>query len=320
VAATILVAEDSVVIRAVLRRYLEIEGYRVVEAADGQAAIDRCHDDPPDTVLLDIEMPGMNGHQVLAYLKADEGLKDIPVVFLTGKTGTDDIVAGLRAGAHDYLKKPFETAELIARVGAAVRTKLLQDELRDQSAEFARMSRIDTLTGLYNRRYLEERLRQTDSAAMRYHRQVSVVMVDIDHFKRVNDTEGHQGGDDVLREFTRRLQAEMRGEDVAGRWGGEEFLVILAETDIQGATTLAERIRASVASKPFTHEQRQFVVTMSAGCAAGPPGDTDELVRRADVALYRAKTEGRNRVLAAPPPDEAAASSSARSVPMIQEP
>jgi two-component system cell cycle response regulator len=319
-AATILVAEDSVVIRAVLRRYLEVEGYRVVEAADGQAAINRCHEDPPDTVLLDIEMPGMNGHEVLAYLKADEELRGIPVVFLTGKTGTNDIVAGLRAGAQDYLKKPFEVAELIARVGAAVRTKSLQDELRDQGAEFDRMSRIDALTGLYNRRHLEERLREADSAALRYNRCLSVVMVDIDYFKRVNDTEGHQGGDAVLVEFTRRLQAEVRGEDVAGRWGGEEFLVILAETEIEGATRLAERIRESVASAPFTHGPRQFVVTISAGCAAGPPGDTDELVRRADTALYRAKAEGRNRVVAAPAPTNEAASSPDPPMPILQQP
>jgi diguanylate cyclase (GGDEF)-like protein len=318
-AATVLVAEDSMVIRAVLRRSLEEEGYRVVEASDGQAAIDRCHEDRPDTVLLDIEMPGLNGHEVLAYLQADEELRRIPVVFLTGKTGTDDIVAGLRSGAHDYLKKPFEAAELIARVGAAVRTKLLQDELRDQSAEFARMSRIDALTGLYNRRHLEERLREADSAAVRHSRDLCVVMVDIDHFKQVNDTEGHQGGDDVLREFTRRLQAEVRGEDVAGRWGGEEFLVILPETDIAGAATLAERIRASVAAEPFTHGTRRFAVTMSAGCAAGPAGDTDELIRRADAALYRAKGEGRNRVLAAPAPDEAALSPNP-SMPIVQEP
>jgi two-component system cell cycle response regulator len=319
-AATILVAEDSVVIRAVLRRYLEVEGYRVVEAADGQTAIDRCHEDPPDTVLLDIEMPGLNGHEVLAHLKADEELRSIPVVFLTGKTGTDDIVAGLRSGAQDYLKKPFETAELIARVGAAVRTKLLQDKLRDQSAEFERVSRTDALTGLYNRRHLEERLREADSAAVRHSRQLSVVMVDIDHFKRVNDTEGHQGGDDVLREFTRRLQAEVRGEDVAGRWGGEEFLVILPETDIEGAMTLAERIRASVANEAFAHGEHRFVVTMSAGCASGLPGDIDELVRRADTALYRAKAEGRNGVLAAPSQDGETVSSPDPSLPILQEP
>jgi diguanylate cyclase (GGDEF)-like protein len=249
-------------------------------------------------------MPGLNGHQVLAHLKADDELKDIPVVFLTGMTGTDDIVAGLRAGAHDYLKKPFETAELIARVGAAVRTKRLQDQLRKRIAEFDRMSRTDALTGLYNRRHLQERFRQADSAALRHDQQLAVIMMDIDHFKRVNDTEGHQGGDDVLREFARRLQGEVREEDVVGRWGGEEFLVILAETDLDGVSASAERIRVAVAGEPFELGDHQIAVTMSAGCAAGPAGDPDDLVRRADVALYQAKAAGRNRIVAdVPRPD-----------------
>jgi two-component system cell cycle response regulator len=299
VAATILIAEDSLVIRAVVRRHLEDEGYLVVEAVDGQAAIDQCHKSPPDTVLLDIEMPGLNGHEVLAHLKASEELKDIPVVFLTGRTGTEDIVAGLRSGAHDYLKKPFETAELIARVGAAVRTKKLQDELRYRSAEFDRMSRTDALTGLYNRRHLEERLHEVNSSALRHDYLLALIMVDIDFFKRINDTEGHHGGDDVLREFTRRLQAEMRDEDIVGRWGGEEFLVILADTDTEGVRTLAERIREAVAAEPFDVGGHTCVVTMSAGYAAGPAGDTDGLLRQADVALYEAKAAGRNRVMAA---------------------
>src|ERR1700722_3723240 len=297
--ATVLVAEDSLVIRAVLRRYLEREGYSVIEAVDGQAAIERCHASPPDTVLLDIDMPGLNGHEVLAHLKSDRELKDIPVVFLTGKTGTDDIVAALRSGAQDYLKKPFETAELIARVGAAVRTKQLQDQLRERSAELDRMSRTDALTGLYTRRHLEERLREVDSAAVRYNQAVAVVMLDIDHFKRINDGEGHQGGDDVLREITRRFTQEVRGEDVVGRWGGEEFLVIVAHSDILGVHPLAERIRLAVADQPFVLRDHQRRVTISAGCAAGPPGDTEELIRRADAALYRAKDSGRNRVMVA---------------------
>jgi two-component system cell cycle response regulator len=301
VTASILVAEDSLVIRAVLRRHLENEGYSVVEASDGQAAIDRCHEAAPDAILLDIEMPGLNGHQVLAYLKSDDGLQDIPVVFLTGRTGTDDIVAGLRSGAHDYLKKPFETAELIARVGAAVRTKRLQDKLREQSAEFDRMSRTDALTGLYNRRHLQERLRQACSAALRRGHAVGVVMVDIDHFKWVNDSEGHQGGDDVLREVTRRMQGEVRDEDVIGRWGGEEFLVILPETEPGGAGVLAERVRKAIADEPFDRGDHQLAVTISAGCAAEPIGDTDDLIKRADAALYQAKAAGRNQVMTAVP-------------------
>jgi two-component system, cell cycle response regulator len=299
--ATVLVAEDSLVIRAVLRRYLEREGYSVIEAVDGQAAIERCHATPPDTILLDIDMPGLNGHEVLAHLKSDRELRDIPVVFLTGKTGTEDIVAALRSGAQDYLKKPFETAELIARVGAAVRTKQLQDELRDRSAQLDRMSRTDALTGLYNRRHLEERLREVYSASVRHNEALAVVMLDIDNFKQINDAEGHHGGDDVLREITRRFNQEVRGEDVVGRWGGEEFLIIVGHTDVEGANRLAERVRLAVGDKPFLLGDHQRMVTISAGCAAGPPGDTDELIRRADDALYQAKNAGRNQVVVAAP-------------------
>jgi diguanylate cyclase (GGDEF)-like protein len=301
--ATILVAEDSLVIRAVLRRYLEDEGYSVVEAVDGQAALAQCQQSRPDVILLDIEMPGINGHQVLAHLKADDDLKDIPVVFLTGKTDTADIVAGLRGGAHDYLKKPFETPELIARVGAAMRTKNLQDQLRDRSAQFDQMSRTDALTGLYNRRHLEERLRQINSAAVRHSRALALIMIDIDHFKQVNDIEGHQGGDTILQEFSRRLRRQVRDEDVVGRWGGEEFLVVLAETDTAGvsAFALAERIRHAVEGDPFEYGDHQVAVTVSAGYACGAAGDTDDLLRRADAALYVSKANGRNRTTAAPP-------------------
>jgi diguanylate cyclase (GGDEF)-like protein len=247
-------------------------------------------------------MPGLNGHQVLAHLKGDSQLKDIPVVFLTGRTGTEDIVSGLRAGAHDYLKKPFEPAELTARVGAAVRTKVLQDRLRTQSAEFDRMSRTDALTGLYNRRHLVEQVRQLGSGSLRHGHSLSVVMLDIDYFKHVNDSVGHDGGDEVLREFARRLLASKRDEDVAGRWGGEEFLLVIPHSDSAGAMAVGERIRSSVAAEPFELADRQLQVTVSGGCATGIGDDTDRLILQADAALYEAKAAGRNQILAAPSP------------------
>ena len=156
--ATVLIADDSLVVRAVVRGGLEDEGYRVMEAVDGLAAIEHCRHDSPDIILLDIEMPELDGYQVLAALKSDAELKDIPVVFLTSRSGIDDVVAGLRGGAHDYLKKPFENIELLARVGSAVHVKKLQDELRQRNADLDRMSRTDALTGLYNRRHLDEEL------------------------------------------------------------------------------------------------------------------------------------------------------------------
>ncbi len=263
--ATVLIADDSLVVRAVVRARLEDEGYDVVEAADGDAAVATCVQSPPDVVLLDVEMPGLDGHQVLARLKREEALTDIPVVFLTGRTSMDDMVAGLRAGAHDYLNKPFEA-------------------------------------GLYNRRHLEDQLAREHSTARRTQRDLGVLLLDIDHFKRVNDTYGHAAGDHVLCEFAERMTRHLRAGDVAGRWGGEEFLVILPGTDLDGALHVAERIRASVDATPFDTSETSgpaISVTVSGGCVVGPADTPDDLVSAADDGLYAAKDAGRNRIIVA---------------------
>ena len=208
--AAVLIADDSLVIRAVVRGGLEDEGYRVTEAIDGLAALEQCRRDPPDVILLDVEMPGIDGFQVLRALKSDAELKDIPVVFLTSRSDIDDVVAGLRGGAHDYLKKPFEHVELLARVGSAVHVKKLQDQLRQRNVELDRMSRTDALTGLYNRRHLDEELVRQQSDANRHHDPLCVLLLDIDHFKKINDTFGHPAGDLVLCAFADRLRAELR--------------------------------------------------------------------------------------------------------------
>lgn len=296
---TILVADDSMVVRAVLRRQLETDGHTVVEAVNGEEAIDACREYHPDVILLDVEMPVLDGHATLARLKADPQLKDIPVVFLTGRVDTADVVNGLRLGAHDYLRKPFEANELMARVSAALRTKWLQDELRARNAELDRVSRIDMLTNIYNRRHLDEHLRAVISAARRHDRTVGVLIVDIDHFKNVNDEHGHLAGDAVLREVAARLQQAMRTEDALGRWGGEEFLAVLTDTPPEGVRVMAERLRQVVAAAPFTLDDgSQIRVTVSVGHTNGTE-DAEVLVHRADDALYVAKAEGRNRVASA---------------------
>ncbi len=298
---TILIADDSLLIRAVVRSKLEEEGYLVIEAEDGFSAVEQCRAQRPDVVLLEIVMPGLDGHQVLAELKGDADLENIPVVFLTSRTGMDDILAGLRGGAHDYLKKPFEPAELLARVGSAVHVKQLQDQLLERNTELDRTSRTDALTGLYNRRHLDDELRRQGSTAQRHDEQLSLILFDIDHFKHVNDTYGHPTGDLVLQEFARRLTRELRAADVAGRWGGEEFLLILPRTDLGGAMEVAERIRIATAAHPISAAGHEVSVTVSAGVAVGP-AEPDELVRRVDTALYRAKATGRNRTVASTPP------------------
>lgn len=294
---TILVAEDSLVIRVALRRQLSAQGYEVVEAEDGAEALARCREVRPDVLLLDVEMPRLDGHQVLAMVKEDPELRDIPVVFLSARAKTDDVAEALRLGAHDYLRKPFEPSELIARVRAALRLRAVQDELRRRNAELERMSRTDSLTAIYNRRHMDELLHKMLSAARRHDQSLAVVMIDIDHFKQVNDTKGHAAGDRVLQVVAQRLTSVLRAEDELGRWGGEEFITLLPVTDLGGATTVAERMRRAVASEPVSlGNHGTLSVTVSLGCAASVEGDPEALVRQADDCLYAAKNAGRNRV------------------------
>jgi two-component system, cell cycle response regulator len=296
----VLLVEDSAAIRALVRRMLVAGGHTVVEAARGADALALCREQQPDVVLLDVEMPGMSGWDVLAAMKADPGLRDVPVVFLTGRSDTADMVDGLRLGAHDYLRKPCEPTELLARVQAAARVKRLQDELRQRNEELDLVSRTDALTGLRNRRHVEEYLTKLVSLARRNVEPIAVLIVDIDHFKSVNDGHGHDAGDAVLREVAGRMVDSVRLEDMVGRWGGEEFLVVLPNTAAQGAAELAERLRQVVAGEPCRLPGGGAVpVTISLGCAASVIDDAATLARSADAAMYEAKESGRNRVVVA---------------------
>ncbi|MDQ1372804.1 MAG: two-component system, cell cycle response regulator, partial [Actinomycetota bacterium] len=293
---------DSLVIRSVLRKQLQEQGHVVIEAIDGEDALRASREEGPDVILLDVEMPKIDGHRVLAELRSHAATEHIPVVFLTGRVTTDDVVEGLRLGAHDYLRKPFEPAELLARVSAALRVKRLQDELRIRNSELEAASRTDALTGLPNRRHMQEQLTSAASAAVRHDHSIAVLMVDVDHFKSVNDRLGHAGGDHVLRRIALCLATACRAEDVAGRWGGEEFLVVSPATDIEGASALAERIRASAAAEMISIDgEEQLAVTVSVGVAVGSD-DIDAIVRDADTALYEAKAAGRNQVVSAKVP------------------
>jgi diguanylate cyclase (GGDEF)-like protein len=295
---TVLIADDSLVVRAVVRSGLEDEGYRVVEAVDGRTALELCRQQPPDVILLDIEMPGLDGYQVLAELKSDDDVMDIPVVFLTSRSGVDDIVAGLRAGAHDYLKKPFESAELLARVGAAIHVKNLQDQLQQRNAELDRTSRTDQLTGLFNRRHLDEELMRRNRDSLRHNDPMCLLLLDIDHFKRINDSYGHPIGDLVLHAFAERINAGVRAGDIAGRWGGEEFLIILPRTNLAGALEVAERIRSATEAAPVVAGSQDISISVSGGCGLGPAHSADAVVQLADQCMYRAKAAGRNRIVA----------------------
>ena len=294
--AVVLVADDSPTVRAVARIALEDAGHRVLEAGNGVEALAVLADEQVDVVLLDVEMPVMDGYQTVAALKADPKTADVPVVFLTSRSGSADVVRGLRLGGHDYLRKPPDPAEMLARVGAAARVKQLQDELRGRLDELDLVSRTDLLTGLHNRRHVQEHLTTCAAAARRHGHSLTVLLVDVDHFKRVNDTVGHAGGDRVLQAVAGALSASVRTEDLVGRWGGEEFLLVLPHTDPEAALVLAERLRARVAALRVEIDGRPVPVTVSVG-GAGAVGPLEgDLLTLADRQLYAAKDAGRDRV------------------------
>jgi diguanylate cyclase (GGDEF)-like protein len=233
-------------------------------------------------------------------MKLDPDLQEIPVIFLTGRTGREEMLAGLRMGAHDYLSKPFDPAELIARVSAALRVARLQQQLGRRNAELDQLSRTDMLTGLHNRRHGEECLRAEVVRAQRSNRPLSLFMIDIDFFKKINDRYGHARGDTVLQEMARRLLAVLRRGDVAARWGGEEFLVVLPDTDTGGASQLGTRVLEAMRSRPIAlGEHLSCPITVSLGIATAIVAEPEELLKRADDALYAAKEAGRDRFVTA---------------------
>lgn len=295
--AVVLVAEDEPQERSLLRAQLEPQGYLVVEAGDGAGVLAICRANRPDVVLLDLGIPGMDGHDVLAALKADMALVDTPVVVITGRP---DVSRALKLGAHDYVRKPYELTELEARVAAALRTKRLNDELRAREAQLDDLVRKDPLTGLANRRHIDEHLHMLGGGARRHHQPLSVLLIDLDHFRRVNEAEGHAVGDGILRAIGARIVDTLRAEDVAGRWAGEEFLVLLPATDLNGAWVLADRIREAILEPVLVGEGTEVVVTASVGCATGDGTDPEALVRRAEGALAEARARGPNSIATDP--------------------
>jgi diguanylate cyclase (GGDEF)-like protein len=293
---TVLIVEDSAMIRALLRTLLEERDYTVVEAVDGVEGVEQAREHMPDVVLMDVEMPRMDGYEALAAMKDEDALCSIPVVFLTARSEPNEMVAALENGGHDYLRKPFESPELLARVQAALRAKSLQDELRELNRALEVQALTDELTGLSNRRALDAQLTRAVAAAGRHQRPVAALMVDVDHFKAINDTFGHHAGDSVLGAVAARLAGRTRAEDTLGRWGGEEFLLITGETDTDGAARLAEDLRAAICSSPIDILDQVIEITASVGWALWDGDTEEELVRRADRALYLAKENGRNRV------------------------
>lgn len=293
----VLIADDHDVSRRLLRVTLEAEGYEVVTACDGAeawAALEA--DDAPELVLLDWNMPGLGGPDVCRKVRARNDEAYTYMLLLSARGG-DDVADGLRSGADDYIMKPFSGRELVERVKVGVRILDMQRRLRTAQHELHELATRDALTALPNRRTIFQRLASECSEARRSGIPMTVALVDLDHFKRINDTRGHRFGDFVLRETAVLMHNALRGGDDIGRFGGEEFLVVLPSCGSAAAVAVAERLRQAVAGGCIDPDD-EIVPTVSVGVASTELGNFDPrvLVHTADLALYRAKEAGRNRV------------------------
>ena len=296
----VLAAEDNPVFQSMLRAVLAKWGYQAILVPDGQEAWRMLDcDDPPRLAILDWMMPGMDGVEVCRRVRQSTREPYIYIVLLTARTESQDLVEGFEAGADDYLTKPLIANELRARLRSGRRILDLQAELVAAREALRVQAMHDSLTGLLNRGSVLDCLTQELSRCSRECGPVAVIMTDLDHFKKINDTRGHQAGDEVLRESGQRMQSAIRAYDSVGRYGGEEFLIVLPGCDGDGAMSQAERIREAISGEAFHYNGQAFHATCSLGVAwrdSASLGDSSSLIREADLALYRAKAAGRNRV------------------------
>jgi diguanylate cyclase (GGDEF)-like protein len=300
----ILVAEDEITFRHMLKTFLVKWGYEVEVVSDGLEAWKVLQgENRPRLALLDWMMPNMDGVEICRALREGKSDPYTYVLLLTSRDQKQDVVEGFEAGADDYLIKPFNPHELRARIHAGERIIELEDRLIRAQEALRELASHDPLTGLLNRRACLDALVAELNRGSRSGNPVCIVMADIDHFKRVNDTHGHLIGDDVLCEVARRMQNSLRPYDAIGRYGGEEFLLVLPGCSLEEGVRLADRVCQLVRSEPAKAKNESIDVTISLGVAVTNqplPGDFEALLGAADAALYRAKSAGRNRVECSP--------------------
>jgi diguanylate cyclase (GGDEF)-like protein len=303
----VLLVEDCPEDRATYERLLrhgEGDTYEFLEAETAEQGVALCRARRPDCVLLDYRLPDADGLDVLAQLTSADAENAVPIVMLTGRGNEAVAVQALQGGAQDYLVKGSVTAQALRwAIHNAMEKVALRRQIERQRRELERLATTDVLTGVFNRRVLLERLELELRRCRRYGSRLCVLLLDVDHFKRVNDAHGHLAGDGVLVALGQILRTRVRGTDMAGRYGGEEFCVLLPETDLEHGRELAERLRQHVAAEVFTAGATPFRVTCSVGVAQFTDAreKVADLLQAADEALYRAKALGRDRVCVAGP-------------------
>ena len=287
----ILITDDNPDNIKVAGSTISTMGYKIAVAQNGEDTIEFAKKKQPDLIILDIMMSGMNGLETCRILKSDSTTGDIPVIFLTAKTDNDTIKAGFDAGAVDYITKPFNSQELLARVK-------VHAELQQYKKALKKLASLDELTGLDNRRFFLEKAEMELMRVQRYKRSLSVMIYDLDNFKNINDTYGHPFGDKVLKKVADITKDTFREVDMFGRLGGEEFAVMVPETNLQGAIIAAERFRKAIDLMEVETDDGEMVqVSISIGLSMYPSNgcDLNTLIKGADVALYQAKKNGKNQ-------------------------
>ncbi len=294
----VLIIDDDDISRRLVGKALEYEGYTAREAESGADGLKVLNEWLPHLVLLDMNMPGLNGLETLPKLRSRD--EYVSVVFVSANSKIEDVIRGLDAGADDYVCKPFDVGELLARVRTQLRIKDLNDSLKKANDRLKELIDIDDLTGLFNMRSLYKKLDFELDRARRYNRSVCVLMMDLDHFKKVNDNHDHLFGSYVIKSVGKIVHQNIRKVDFAARYGGDEYLIVLTEITQEGAVTFANRLRTRIAETTFKNEFYSIDLTASLGLAILNPNsrevDARGLVRYADRALYAAKENGRNRV------------------------
>lgn len=305
---TVLVIEDHPDQRDLLAIVLQREGYRVVTAANGLEALEKLEHENVQIALSDIMMPKMDGFELINRIRNNPALRNIYLILITARIQEGDRVRGLDLGADDYITKPFSFSELLARVRVGSRVVQYQQHLEYQT-------QVDSLTGLFNRRAFEKKVQEEFERATRYHNPLALMILDIDNFKTINDTYGHHGGDAALVKISETLRQKTRQSDFPSRYGGEEFVLVLPETDQDSALQVAGKIHEEIRSCTFGTPERPFALTVSIGLASTSSkhySDWRQMLDDADQALYVAKNSGKDRVEVAAPgkngkPDQAPA-------------
>jgi len=295
----VLLVEDDPLSRQLVAAALRRAGHEVVQAEDGQAAWELFQREPYSLVITDWMMPELDGPALVQRIRGGSQKNYTYIIMLTAMNDTENVVTGLESGADEYLTKPFNSRELNARVASGMRIIKLEEQLTEAHRRMEILAMHDGLTGLFNRRAIEEHAQAEFDLAKRKERALSVLLLDIDHFKNINDRYGHKSGDEALRQFAKLLPENLRPYDRAGRWGGEEFIIILPETQVEEAITVAERLRARVEEAVIAPENGEaFSMQISVGVAgvSAPYPTLSSLIDAADKALYQAKQSGRNRV------------------------